>query len=113
MLAACSLSRLVCALILALALAGCSSARYMELRTEQVTRAVAVSTGKAWGMIHPPHVGQHARMLVRGCWREVVVTRVGPWGLVELQAPPGATPLDLEPGDSGSPAFLLVGRVKR
>lgn len=94
-------------LALLVLLCGCADGVYLVERYERWT-AVAISTERAVTVSHPVHVGQRLRLYVRRSWVPVEVSRI--YGdMIELKAADGGS-LDLQPGDSGSPVALMVGR---
>ena len=102
--------RYIALISLLVALLGCQNSGIYRVLQQSETTGVAVSTESLISVIHPPHVGQELRVFVRHNWVSVKVTKVGPQGIVELRGIDG--PLDLQPGDSGSPVAIIIGKRK-
>lgn len=104
------MKQIILALILML---GCSSSGIYEVRHPPFAKTigVAVSTESLISVVHPPYIGQKLQVLIRGEWIPVKVTRVGPEGIIELRAIDGE--LDLQPGDSGSPVAIIIGKKSK
>ena len=95
--------------LLMLALAGCATSGVHEVRVpEQRGVAVMLTNDRGATVIHPVEVGHEFLLRVGRRWIDVVVVKVGRFGVLEFVG--RDEPLDLRPGDSGSPVAVLVGK---